>query len=218
MDRHSTEIVNAKALSYALKLFEQGYVNAIETVANPTGQKGGTGTTFGTDDIHVLTETHENSFPALSRAFEAAMKKYLEKHEGRPPAYNAMRQWADLPATRQALKTFGGRIVFVPRQKTIEDKEISYLGVDMPMGDLSLLYTDYKSRMFQFADPRGKELLIHDMKQKENLTIALRTVLRQLRDPHIAAVAREISSKAIVPFTPVSGDEILYGAPAPEFD
>ena len=81
-------------------------------------------------------------------------------------------------ATRRVLKEYGGRIVFVPRQKTVEGNVISYLGVDMPMGDLSLLYSHYKSRMFQFAGPKGRELLTHDMKQKEHLARALRTLLR----------------------------------------
>ena len=44
MDRHTTEIVNSKALSAALRLFQEEIANVIETVANPDGQKGGTGT------------------------------------------------------------------------------------------------------------------------------------------------------------------------------
>ena len=217
MDRHSTEIINAKALTHALRLFRGGAVNAIETVANPDGQKGGTGTTFIDPEVHVLTETHENSFPILARAFEAGVQAYLKENKGRHPAYNAMRQWADLAATRRALKEFGGRIVFVPRQKVIDGKEIFYLGVDMPMGDLSLLYANYKSRMFQFAGPNGHELLIHDMKQKEHLGIALRTLLRQMEDPHVVAAAQEALGKALVPFT-ASAPRALYGAPCPEFD
>ncbi len=216
MDRHSTEIVNGKALGYALRMFENGYVNVIETVANPDGQKGGTGTTFGDPEIHVLTETHENSFPALSRAFDSGMQTYLKGSSGRHPAYNAMRQWADLAATRRSLQEFGARIVFVPRQKEIDGKEVTYLGVDMPMGDLSLLYGNYKSRMFQFAGPRGRELLIHDMKKKENLAIALRTLLRQLEDPHVVAVARELTEKKAVSFNETV-ERALYGAPCPEF-
>jgi hypothetical protein len=217
MDRHSTEIVNGKALTYAMKIFENGYVNAIETVGNPDGQKGGTGTTFGVPDIHVLTETHENSFPDLSRPFEVAMQAYRQEHKG-SPAYNAMRQWADLAATRAALKEFGGRIVFVPRQKSVNGQDLSYLGVDMPMGDLSLLFANYKSRMFQFVGPQGRELLIHDMKVKENLPIALRTILRQLEDPDVVAAAEEIASKKIVPFARSARQTALYGAPCPEFE
>ncbi len=218
MDRHSTEIINAKALAHAQKLFQAGYVNAIETVSNPDGQKGGTGTTFGDPEIHVLTETHENSFPSLARAFEAGVQTYLKENKGRHPAYNAMRQWADLAATRHALKEFGGRIVYVPRQKETEGKEISYLGVDMPMGDMSLLYSNYKSRMFQFAGSGGRELLIHDMKQKEHLGIALRTILRQLEDPHVITAAQELISGELIPFTANPGPRRPYGAPCPEFD
>lgn len=217
MDRHSTEICNTKALSFALNMFAEGYVNVIETVANPEGQKGGTGITFGDPAIHVLTETHENSFPALSRAFEAAMKVYLQENNGNHPAYNAMRQWADLPTTRRVLREFGGRIVFVPRQKQVKDSLVSYVGVDMPMGDLSLLTGDYKSRMFQFSSPSGGELLIHDMKKKENIPIALRTILRQLEDPHVLAAATEIQTGAWIPFSDEEQGGDLYGAPAPEF-
>lgn len=218
MDRHSTEIINAKAFSHALALFEKGYVNVIETVANPEGQKGGTGTTFGDPEIHVLTETHENSFPLLARAVEAATQVYLKESEGCHPAYNAMRQWADLVVTRRVLKEFGGRLVFIPRQKTVNGVEISYLGVDMPMGDLSLLFSHYKSRMFQMAGPKGRELLIHDMKQKSHLGIALRTLLRQLEDPHVLAAAKELSEASWIPFSVSSLSRPLYGAPCPEFD
>lgn len=219
MDRHSTEIVNPKALTYALRMFESGTVNVIETVANPDGQKGGTGTTFGDPDIHVLTETHENSFPALSRPFEAAMQVYLHENQGRHPAYNAMRQWADLAATRRALKEFGGRIVFVPRQKEVNGREVFYLGVDMPMGDLSLLFANYKSRMFQFAGPKGRELLIHDMKKKENLPIALRTILRQMEDPFVLAAVEELASGRWLAFKADAPRAVaLYGAPCPEFE
>lgn len=217
MDRHTTEIINAKALSYALARFADGYVNVIETVANPEGQKGGTGTTFGDPDVHVLTETHENSFPALSRAFEAARQTYLEKSGGHHPAYNAMRQWADLGATRRVLREFGARLVFVPRLKTIGDREICYLGADMPMGDLSLLVGNYRSRMFQFSGPSDKQLLIHDMKKKDNLPIATRTILRQLEDPHVVAAAEELTSGDVVPFEAAERRPFLYGAPTPEF-
>jgi hypothetical protein len=199
-------------------MFDQGYMNVIETVANPKGQKGGTGITFGDPDIHMLTETHENSFPALSRAFETAMQAYLRENNGNHPAYNAMRQWSVLEATRIVLRKFGGRIVFVPRRKIIGDTLISYLGVDMPMGDLSLLCSDFKSRMFQFKGPSGGELLIHDMKQKENLPVALRTLHRQLKDPHIIDAALEMASKKSIPFRPNKVPVGIYGAPAPEFD
>lgn len=218
MDRHTTEIINPKALSFALKMFEKGYVNVIESVANPLGQKGGTGTIFGDPEIHVLTETHENSFPALSRAFEAGLKDYLEKTGGQHPAYNAMRQWARLSATRQALREFGGRVVFVPRQKELKDEVISYLGVDMPMGDLSLLFHAYKSRMFQFVGPHGRELHIHDMKTVENLPVALRTIERQIQDPHIVAAAREVLLNETVPFESNLPETHLYGAPTPELE
>ncbi len=221
MDRHSTEIINGKALTVAQRFFENGYVNVIETVANPKGQKGGTGTTFGNPDVHVLTETHENSFPALSRAFEASMQTYLKESKGVHPAYNAMRQLADLQATRHVLKEFGGRIVFVPRQRGGPEGEPEgspYVGVDMPMGDLSLLYGNYKSYMFQFAGPEGSELLIHDMKQKENLGIGLRTLLHQLEDSFVLAAAEELSEKKIMPFTQPPKPRSLYGAPCPEFD
>jgi hypothetical protein len=217
MDRQTTEIINPRALSYALAAFDDGYKNVIETVANPLGQKGGTGTTFNNPDIHVLTETHENSFPLLSRAFEEAMKDYLERTGGRPPAYNAMRQWSDLAETRRVVREFGGRIVFVPREKKIGDKTIFYLGVDMPMGDLSLLYEEYKSRMFQFSFEAHKELCIHDMKQKNHLSIGLRTILKQLNDPHVLAAAKEIISGEIQPFTSIS-ELSPYGAPCPEFE
>lgn len=216
MDRHTTEIVNARALSYALRLFEQGYVNAIETVANAEGQKGGTGTTFGDPDAHVLTETHENSFPTLSRAFEQAREDYLSRSGGRHPAYNAMRQWADLAATRRVLREYGARIVFVPRQKVLDGVERFYLGADMPMGDLSLLSGPYRSRMFQFAGPGGAELLIHDMKTREHLPIALRTILCQLEDPNIVAAAQELATGQIAPFQPTKATA-PYGAPTPEF-
>lgn len=217
MDRHTTEIINAKALSYALVMFAKGYVNIIEGVANSTGQKGGTGTTFGDPEIHVLTETHENSFPSLSRAFEAALQTYLATNK-RHPAYNAMRQWADLAATRQVLQEFGARLVFVPRQKEVDGEIRSYLGLDMPMGDLSLLQNGYKSRMFQFADPMGRELHIHDVKTIENLPVALRTVKRQLEDPFIVAAAEEVLFGKDVPFKPKEIVTALYGAPAPEFE
>jgi hypothetical protein len=218
MDRHSTEIINTKALSYALRMFEKGYVNVAECVANPLGQKGGTGTTFGDPEIHVLTETHENSFPALSRAFEVALKDYLVKTGGHHPAYNAMRQIARLPATRAALREYGGRIVFVPRQKEVNGETISYLGVDMPMGDLSLLSHAYKSRMFQFIGPNNHELQIHDMKTVESLPVALRTIERQVQDPHVIAAAREVLLNEQVPFEKNLSEPFLYGAPAPEFE
>lgn len=217
MDRHSTEIINAKALSYALARFAEGYVNVIETVANPDGQKGGTGTTFDDPSIHVLTETHENSFPALSRAFEAARHDFVEKSGGRHPSYNAMRQWADVAATRRALRAYGARIVFVPRAKVVNGAELCYLGADMPMGDLSLLMGDYKSRMFQFADAEGRELLIHDMKKKDNLPIAIRAILRQLEDPHVVAAAEELLHGELVEFEASERRPFLYGAPTPEF-
>lgn len=218
MDRHSTEIVNPKALSYAMARFAEGYVNVIETVANPEGQKGGTGTTFGDPELHLLTETHENSFPTLSRAFENARQEYLEKSGGRHPSYNAMRQWADLGATRRALREHGGRIVFVPRTKRVDDADLCYLGADMPMGDLSLLMGNYKSRMFQFADGEGRELLIHDMKKKDNLPIATRAILRQLEDPHVVAAAEELLHGQLVAFEDVERRPFLYGAPTPEFN
>lgn len=218
MDRHSTEILNPKALSYALRMFEKGYVNVIECVANPFGQKGGTGTTFGDPEIHVLTETHENSFPSLSRAFEIALKEYLARTGGQHPAYNAMRQFARLGPTRQALREFGGRIVFVPRQKEVNGEMISYLSVDMPMGDLSLLSHAYKSRMFQFIGPHGRELQIHDMKTVESLPVALRTIERQIQDPHVVAAAREVLLGDTVEFEKNLPEPFLYGAPTPEFD
>jgi len=218
MDRHTTEIVNAKALSYALARFAEGYVNVIETVANPDGQKGGTGTTFGDPETHMLTETHENSFPALSRAFEAARQEFLQKSGGRHPSYNAMRQWADLGATRRVIREYGARIVFVPRQKNVGGEDVCYLGADMPMGDLSLLMGPYRSRMFQFAGTDGKELLIHDMKKKDNLPIATRTVLRQLEDPHVVAAAEELLHGDLVAFEPAERRPFLYGAPTPEFE
>lgn len=218
MDRHTTEIVNARALSYALGIFARGYVNAVETVANTEGQKGGTGTTFGDSETHVLTETHENSFPSLSRAFELARQRYLVQSGDRHPSYNAMRQWADLSATRHVLREYGARIVFVPRQKVIDGVEVSYLGSDMPMGDLSLLCGNYRSRMFQFSGPGGRELQIHDMKKRENLPIATRTLLHQLGDPHVRAAAEELSSGALVAFAAPNGAGSLYGAPVPEFE
>lgn len=217
MDRHTTEIINPKSFSYALQKFSEGYVNVIEGVSNPQGQKGGTGTTFGDPDLHVLTETHENSFPALSRPFEAAMKTYLETNAGRHPAYNAMRQWSDLLVTRTVLREIGGRIVFVPRQSTVDDQEVFYVGVDMPMGDLSLLYKRYPSRMFQFSGPNGRELLIHDMKTVDHLTVALRTLVRQCSDPSITDTIKEMISGKPVPFTKSSIDPEIYGAPTPEF-
>jgi hypothetical protein len=217
MDRHTTEIINPKALRYALTMFQKGYVNVMEGVSNPKTRKGGTGSTFDGPEIHVLTETHETSFPLLSRAYEAALKDYLEENKGRPPAYNAMRQWADLGATRRALKEFGGRIVFVPRQKTISGTEVFYIGADLPMGDLSLLFHDYKSRMFQFAGPEGRELLIHDVKKEEDMPLALKTILRQLEDPHIIAAATELLTGVPAPFEMAKHSEYFYGAPAPEF-
>ncbi|OVE78261.1 hypothetical protein BVX98_00905 [bacterium F11] len=218
MDRHSTEIVNAKALGYTLSMFKKGYFNVIEGVANPKGQKGGTGTTFIDPETHVLTETHENSYPILSRAIEKAMKEYLKKNQGRHPAYNAMRQWASLQQTRKVLRDFGGRIVFVPRQKKVDGKQLTYLGVDMPMGDLSLFLGHYSSRMFQFSDPEGKELLIHDMKRREDLDIALRTILKQMEDPNIIAATREVLKKEKVPIEEPKEPREFYGAPVPEFE
>jgi hypothetical protein len=218
MDRHSTEIINTRALSYALRMFEQGYVNIIECVANPLGQKGGTGTTFGDSEIHVLTETHENTFPSLSRVFDVALKEYLAKTGGHHPAYNAMRQICRLSATRAALREHGGRIVYVPRQKEVNGEVISYLGVDMPMGDLSLLMHAYKSRMFQFVGPDNQELQIHDMKTVESLPVALRTIERQVQDPHVIAAATEVLVNQTVPFEKERHDPFLYGAPTPEFD
>jgi len=218
MDRHTTEIVNAKAVSFALRMFDKGFVNVIEGVSNPLGQKGGTGTTFGDPEIHVLTETHENSFPALSRAFEKGMKKYLEAHQGHHPAYNAMRQLSDLVATRRALEDYRGRIVFVPRQKEVNGELVSYLGVDMPMGDLSLLYRQYKSRMFQFTGPNGRGLLIHDVKFKENLPFALNTIEKQLTDEHILSAAEELHTGKILPFKKPAPGDTYYHAPAPEFE
>gem|GEM_PF-4496214 len=218
MDRHSTEIVNAKALGYALTMFKKGYYNVIEGVANPTGQKGGTGTCFDDPEIHCLTETHENSYPALSRAFEAAMKGYVEKYKGHHPAYNAMRQWSGLQQTRFVLREFGGRIVFVPRGKKINGESVMYLGADMPMGDLSLFVGHYKSRMFQFINKERKELRIHDMKRKEDLPIALRTMVRQLKDPYVIATAREFVLKETVPFSADLKAPWIYGAPTPEWD
>ena len=139
------------------------------------------------------TETHENSFPVLARAYEKSVQLYVADNQGRHPAYNAMRQWAQLPLTREMLRTFGARIVFVPRQKNVEDKTVSYIGVDMPMGDLTLLYKNYPSRMFQFVGPAGRELLIHDMKKKENLSLALRSILsRNGRSAHVLMAVREI--------------------------
>ena len=217
MDRHTTEIINGKALNYALEMFDKGFVNVIEGVSNPTGQKGGTGTTFQDLECHVLTETHENSFPSLSRVFEAAMQNYLKGSAGRHPAYNAMRQLADLKATREALKSFGGRIVFVPRRKNADGVLLCYLGVDMPMGDLSLLTHQYKSRMFQFVSPKGEELLIHDMKTVDHVPLALQTIKRQITDPLIVAAARELCEGKLLPFEKSSGKRSLYGAPTPEF-
>jgi hypothetical protein len=217
MDRHTTEIVNAKALSVALRLFGEGIGNVIETVANPDGQKGGTGITFGDPELHMLTETHENSFPVLARAYEKCIQAYLTENQGRHPAYNAMRQWVQLPLTREMLRTFGARIVFVPRQKNVEDKTVSYVGVDMPMGDLTLLHKKYPSRMFQFVGPAGRELLIHDMKKKENLSLALRAVVAQLEDPHVLEAVREILGHAPAPFKKGEHPRALYAAPSPEF-
>lgn len=218
MDRHTTEIINTKALSYALKKMEAGYVNIIESVSNPSGQKGGVGTTFGDAHMHVLTETHENSFPNFSRAFEKAMAAYMKENQNQPPSYNAMRQWADLAATRRALREFGGRIVIVPRTKTLEGEEVLYLGADMPMGDLSLLGSDYKSHLFQLVDGQGRGLHIHDVKQKENLSIALRTMAHQLQDSHILAAALELAGGPLQPFAETAEATPLYGAPAPEFE
>lgn len=215
MDRHTTEIINPKALSYALRMFERGYVNVIEGVSNPGGQKGGTGMTLGDPEVHILTETHENSFPSLSRAFEAALKRYLAENQGQHPAYNAMRQWADLTATRQAVQEFGGRIVYVPRRKQANEVESWYIGVDMPMGDLSLLGSAYKSRMFQLVTPEGQALQIHDMKQPDQLSLHLETVRHQLGDPFVVEAVTEVLSGSSVPIkkTPLSD---LYDAPAPE--
>jgi hypothetical protein len=217
MDRHTTEIVNAKALSVALRFFQEGVVNVIETVANPDGQKGGTGITFGDPDLHVLTETHENSFPSLARAYEKSVQAYLAENQGRHPAYNAMRQWAQLARTRELLRTFGARMVFVPRQKNVEDKTLSYVGVDMPMGDLTLLYKQYPSRMFQFVGPEGRELLIHDMKKKENLSLALRAIVSQLEDPHVIAAVKEVMGTPSPPFKKAGAPRALYAASCPEF-
>jgi hypothetical protein len=217
MDRHTTEIVNAKALSVAMRWFQEGIANVIETVSNPGGQKGGTGITFGEPDLHVLTETHENSFPTLARAYEKSVQAYVAGNQGRHPAYNAMRQWAQLPLTREMLRSFGARIVFVPRQKNVEDKTVSYLGVDMPMGDLTLLYKRYPSRMFQFVGPEGRELLIHDMKKKEDLSSALRSILCQLEDPCVLAAVSEILGGSPVPFKKGGGARAMYAAPCPEF-
>jgi hypothetical protein len=83
-------------------------------------------------------------------------------------------------------------------------------------GDLSLLFGGYKSRMFQFEDAQGRELLIHDMKTQDNLPMALETILCQLRDPHVLAAAEEIQSKKILPFSK-SAPRSLYAAPTPEF-
>lgn len=218
MDRHSVEIANPKSLSYALARFEDGYANVIEGVSNPSGQKGGTGIAFNDPGVHVLTETHENSYPALSRAMEAAMKAYLEESKGRHPAYNAMRQWALLDRTRDVLVRYGARIVFVPRQKAEGGKAISYVGVDMPMGDLSLFVGSYPSRMFQFATRSGRELEIHDMKKKEDLGVALRAIERQLDDPLVVAAAREFFEGSAVPFKKSSEAPPIYGAPAPELE
>jgi hypothetical protein len=217
MDRHTTEIVNGKALTIALKMFEEGIANVIETVANPDGQKGGTGITFGDPDLHVLTETHENSFPTLARAYEKSVQSYLAENQGRHPAYNAMRQWSQLALTREMLRTHGGRIVFVPRQKQVGDQQVSYIGVDMPMGDLTLLYKKYPSRMFQFVGEGGRELLIHDMKKKENLPIALRTMVCQLEDPHVTAAVQEILDGTYQPFHEQPVKTPAYSAPCPEF-
>jgi hypothetical protein len=146
------------------------------------------------------------------------MQGYLQSSGGQHPAYNAMRQWSVLSATRTALREYGGRIVFVPRQKEINGETVSYLGVDMPMGDLSLLHGLYRSRMFQFAGPHNKELQIHDMKIVENLPIALRTIELQLHDPHIIAAAREVLLGETVEFQRNLPQTALYGAPAPEFE
>ncbi|MFN0117720.1 MAG: hypothetical protein ACKVQC_05425 [Elusimicrobiota bacterium] len=218
MDRHTVEIINPKSLAYALDTFEKGYVDVIETVANPEKQKGGTGLTFGNPDIHILTETHENSFPALSRAVEPAIGKYLEENKGQHPAYNAMRQWCVMPATRRVLREYGGRIVFVPRQKNVDGVLKSYIGVDMPMGDLSLLYRFYKSRMFQFYVPPHQELLIHDMKQLEHLPIALKALQAQLESVHVISAVEEVLSGKINLFSRLSPQLSAYGAPASEFN
>jgi hypothetical protein len=129
-----------------------------------------------------------------------------------------MRQWADLAATRRALQSFGGRIVFVPRQKTVEGDDVFYLSVDMPMGDLSLLGSQYRSRMFQFVGAGGRELLIHDMKTVDSLSVALRTILRQLQDPDVLASAHEQIKRTPVAVDTQTTVSWPYGAPAPEFE
>jgi hypothetical protein len=129
-----------------------------------------------------------------------------------------MRQWADLEATRRVLNDFGGRIVYVPRCKQINGESVWYLGVDMPMGDLSLLSEVYKSRMFLFADSSGRVLLIHDMKKPEQLSIYFQTLLRQLEDPFIVAATEELVNGKLVPFSKTSPSEPIYGAPTPEFE
>lgn len=218
MDRHTTEIVNTKALSYAMGQFRNGIVNVIECVSNPTGQKGGTGLTFGDLPYHFLTETHENSFPVLSRAFESALNIYRQAHQGRNPAYNAMRQWADLQATRTALRQAGGRLVFIPRQKELAGQTMTYLGVDMPMGDLSLLAHVYPSKMFQFIDEQQRELCIHDVKLQDHLDAALRTILHQVQEKHIIDAANEHHLGNKVDFSAFYNDPSPYAAPSAEFN
>jgi hypothetical protein len=73
--------------------------------------------------------------------------------------------------------------------------------------------------MFQVTGPGGRELLIHDMKQLDQLNIHLRTVLHQLEDPHILAAARELLLGETIPFIPASPSdkEFVYNAPTPEF-
>ena len=67
------------------------------------------------------------------------------------------------------------------------------------------------------AGPEGHELVIHDMKKKDNLPIATRTLLRQLEDPHVQAAAEEIAGGALQPFTNPPAPGPVYGAPTPEF-
>jgi hypothetical protein len=218
MDRHTTEIINAKAFSYALAKFRQGVQNVIECVSNPSGQKGGTGLTFGDLPFHFLTETHESSFPTMSRAVEAAFQAYKQTNEGQHPAYNAMRQWADLQVTRRALIEAGGRLVFVPRQKEVDGGILSYIGVDMPMGDLSLLAHVYPSRMFQLVNHKGQELCIHDMKLQEHLSLALKAILFQVNDPHVLNAARESLLDETISFSSSLPDPRPYAALAPELE
>jgi hypothetical protein len=72
--------------------------------------------------------------------------------------------------------------------------------------------------MFQFLGPHNRELQIHDMKIVENLPIALRTIERQVQDPHIVAAAREVLLGESVPFDKNSPEPFVYGAPTPEFE